>query len=153
MASTHSAFFSIHLTMNRLAASRNRRYLFVLPFCAAVAHRTLPVPKTRTWKSSVDPSVARRRFVPGLRLSAWSRAIPHRASSRHPTGQSPLVLGHRDSRKEKPRCFRMFVSMLFTSFLLIGVLAHERVVWSVRCRRWKPVTRGRTCCCAFRSLV
>ena len=88
--------------------------------------------------------------MPTLWLPNRSPALPTgHLLEYHPPGQSSIVC-RATAPAKKSRRLRMVVSML--SHRLLEAFTYERVVQSVRCRRWKPMTRRRTWC-ADRSLA
>ena len=79
-----------------------------------------------------------------LRLPARSPALPTgHLPEHHPPGKSSLVSSCHGPREEE----QSFTDGRFdalASCLLEGRRVPKRVVYLVRCRRWKPMTRKRT---------
>ena len=112
---------------------------------AAVGHSTVSTPNANG-EGSVDPWAPRNNFRRQLGLYVNPSFVylisgsPHRSVWRTPsaTGRSPLVsLPHGTRKEETPYTDGRFDAL---ASCLIESFAHERVVWSVGCRRWKPMT-------------
>ena len=125
------------------------RYHFPASF-AAVDHSPVSTPSTKG-DCSVDPSVARNSpevfdycmhlcqvlCPPGLGFS------PPAIVSNTTRLSNRSLLCRATAPAKKSRRLRMVVSML-RQRVILRAFAHERVVWSVRSRRWKPMTPKRT---------
>ena len=87
-----------------------------------------------------------------LRLSAWSPGSPCRPPSRTTPDWviTPRFAAPRPRRRAA--VLRRIVSVL-SYHVFSRAFAYESVVWSVRCRRWKPMTRRSAYWCAVRSLA
>lgn len=110
--------------------------------------------------------VYRRSFLLSYMVLARNRTLCQVFDCPLGIGPSPPVivakitrLGNRPSLSRatapatRSRPLRMVHPMLSHRRVLLRTFAYERVLWSVRCRRWQPMTHSRTWLFALRSLM
>ena len=142
--------------MKHSAASTTPRYHFP-PSLAAVGHSTVC---TRTTKGTLsgDPSVARHTLRSStIKNRNWDQFF----SGRPGLGFSPPAVVPNSTRRvsrslcvhctppaKRRRRLQMVVPTL-SHCAFLRALAYD--MWSVRCRRWKPMVRKRNLWCGVRS--
>ena len=134
---------SCHLTMNRSASARTPRYHFPTYFAAVTTARSQS-PDTRGG-CSVGPSVARSSLRSST-MHLWQVLNCPPGFGFSPPGIVPNItrmnnrslLCRATAPARKSRPLRMVVSML-SQRAMVRAFANERVVRSVRSRRWKPI--------------